>query len=147
MFCSGWTATSLSWTQIRLRLCLLALHLVLSRTTVSAQKQKQNKKHSRNSVPFKTSVKYLGVHLDRTLSMQKHISSIYCASFLELRRIASIRPHLSQSAAARLVAAMVISCLDYCDSVFIGLPADPLGYSGGRITRYGSWWIKEEEIT
>ena len=37
-----------------------------------------------NSVPFKTSVKYLGVHLDKTLSMQKHISSICCASFLEL---------------------------------------------------------------
>ena len=55
-----------------------------------------------NSVPFKTSVKYLGVHLDETLSMQKHISSICCASFLELRRIASIRPYLSQSAAARL---------------------------------------------
>ena len=37
MFCSGWIATSLSWTQIRLRLCPLALHLVLSRSTVSAQ--------------------------------------------------------------------------------------------------------------
>ena len=79
-----------------------------------------------NSVPFKTSVKYLGVHLDKTLSLQKHISSICCASFLELWRIASIRPYLSQSAAARLVAAMVISCLDYCNSVFIGLPADKI---------------------
>ena len=65
-----------------------------------------------------------GVHLDKTLSMQKHISSICCASFLELRRIASIRPYLSQSAAARLVAAMVKSRLDYCNSVFTGLPAD-----------------------
>ena len=65
-----------------------------------------------NSVPFKTSVKYIGVHLDRTLSMQKYISSICCASFLQLRRIASIRPYLSQRAAARLVAAMVI--FDYC---------------------------------
>ena len=78
-----------------------------------------------NSVPFKTSVKYLGVHLDKTLSVQKHIS-ICCASFLELRRIASIRPYLSQSAAARLVAAMVISRLDYCNSVFIGLPAEQI---------------------
>ena len=45
-----------------------------------------------NSVPFKTSVKYPGVHLDITLSVQQHISSICRASFLELRRIASIRP-------------------------------------------------------
>ena len=79
-----------------------------------------------DSVPFKTSVKYLRVHLDETLSMQKHISSICCASFLELRRIASIWPYLSQSTAARLVVVMVISCLDYCNSVFIGLPADQI---------------------
>ena len=46
--------------------------------------------------------------------------------FLELRRIASIRPYLSQSAAARLVAAMIISRLDYCNSVFTGLPADQI---------------------
>ena len=79
-----------------------------------------------NSVPFKTSVKYLGIHLDRTLSMQQHISSIYHASFLELRRIASVRPYLFQSAAASLVVTMVISRLDYCNSVFIGLPADQI---------------------
>ena len=65
----------------------------------------------KNSVPFKTSFKYLGIHLDKTLSVQKHISSICCASFLELRHIASIGPYLSQSAAAGLVAAMVISRL------------------------------------
>ena len=37
-----------------------------------------------NSVPFKMSVKYLGVHLDQTLSKQQHINSICRASFLEL---------------------------------------------------------------
>ena len=46
------------------------------------------------------------------------------ASFLELRRAAKIRPYLSQSATARLVAAMIISRLDYCNSAFAGLPAD-----------------------
>ncbi|WP_419618910.1 hypothetical protein, partial [Thiolapillus sp.] len=77
-----------------------------------------------NSVPFKMSVKYLGVHLDQTLSMRQHIDSVCRASFLELRRAATIRPYLSQSATARLVAAMIISRLDYCNSVFAGLPAD-----------------------
>ena len=33
---------------------------------------------------------------------------------------------ISQSAVARIVAAMVISHLDYCSSVFIGLPADQI---------------------
>ena len=49
-----------------------------------------------NSVPFKTSVRYLGVHFDRTLSMRQHIDSVCRASFLKLRRAASIRTYLSQ---------------------------------------------------
>ena len=97
----------------------------------------------RNSVPFKTSVKYLGVHLDRTLSMQKYISSICCASFLELRCIASIQPYLSQSAAARPVAAMVISGLDYCNSVFIGLPADHIAQLQ-RVQNNAAWLVMEK---
>ena len=77
-----------------------------------------------NSVPFKMSVKYLGVHLDWTLSMRQQIDNVCRASFLELRRAASIRSYLFQSATARLVAAMIISRLDYCNSIFAGLPAD-----------------------
>ena len=77
-----------------------------------------------NSVPFKMSVKYLGVHLDQTLSVLQHIDSVCRASFLELRWATTIGPYLSQSATARLVAAIIISRLDYCNSVFTGLPAD-----------------------
>ena len=43
-----------------------------------------------SSIPFKTAVKYLGVKIDQTLSKQDQISSVCCASFLELRRLASI---------------------------------------------------------
>ena len=68
-----------------------------------------------NSVPFKMSLKYLGVHLHQTLSVRQHIDSVCRASFLELRRAATIRPYLSQSATARLVAAMITSRLDYCN--------------------------------
>ena len=63
-------------------------------------------------------------YLDQTLSMRQHIDSVCRASFQELRWVATIRPYLSQSATARLVAAMIISRLDYCNSVFAGLQAD-----------------------
>ena len=79
-----------------------------------------------NSVPLKMLVKYLGVHFDKTWSMWQHIDSVCRASFLELRQAATIRPYLSLSATARLVSAMSISRLDYCNSVFAGLPADQI---------------------
>ena len=70
------------------------------------------------------------------------------ASFLKLQWAALIRPYLSQSATARLVAAMIISCLDYCNSVFAGLPADQVA----RLQRIQNnaarfVWKKENEIT
>ena len=39
-----------------------------------------------SSIPFETSVKYLCVRIDQTLSMQDQISSVCRASFLELSR-------------------------------------------------------------
>ena len=78
--------------------------------------------------------------------MQQHISSICCASFLELRCIVSIRPCLSQSAAIRLVEAVVISHHDYS---FIAAQFSQVyqqtrsfSYSGCRIMQRGSWWKK-----
>ena len=65
-------------------------------------------------------------YLDQTLSMRQHIDSVCRASFQELRRAASVRPYLSQSATAGLVAAMIISRLDHCNSVFAGVPADQI---------------------
>ena len=77
-------------------------------------------------IRFQSSVKYLGVRIDQTLSMQQQISSICRACFLELRRVASVRPCLSESACAKLVAALIISRLDYCNSILIGLPDEDL---------------------
>ena len=55
--------------------------------------------------------------------MRQRVDSVCRASFIELRRTASIRLYLSQSATAGLVAAMITSRLDYCNSVSAGLPA------------------------
>ena len=70
-----------------------------------------------SNIPFETSVKYLGDKIDHTLSMQEQITSVCRASFLVLRRLASIRPYLSERTSARLVAALITSRLDYCNSV------------------------------
>ena len=72
-------------------------------------------------IPFQTTVTYLGVHLDQTLSMKPHISSLCRSTFLALRRIASIRPFLSNSSIEKLVASMITSRLDYCNATFAGV--------------------------
>ena len=79
------------------------------------------------NIPFKTSVKYLGVKTDRTLSMQDQISTICRAFFLALRSLASIQPYLSERTSAKLVAILMTSRLDYYNSVFAGLPAEQIG--------------------
>ena len=78
------------------------------------------------NIPLKPHVKYLGVTLDQTLSMQDHIGDVCRKAFFHLRRIALIRPYLSESATARLVTALISSRLDYCNSVLTGLPADQI---------------------
>ena len=77
-------------------------------------------------IQLKSSVRYLGVSLDKTLSMQTFISDTCRTCFLYIRRIAAIRPHLSDSATARLVTAFITSRLDYCNSLLVGLPAEQI---------------------
>ena len=72
-------------------------------------------------IPFQTTVTYLGVHLDQTLSMKQHISSLCRTTFLALWRIASIRPFLSNSSTEKLVEAVITSRLDYCNATFTGV--------------------------
>ena len=74
-----------------------------------------------------SSVKYFGKKNNQTVSMQGQISSAYRASFLDLRRLASVRPYLCERTSARLVAALITSRLDYCNSVLAGLPAEQIG--------------------
>ena len=72
-------------------------------------------------IPFQTTVTYLGVHLDQTLSMKQHTSSLCSTTFLALKRIASIRLFLYNSSTEKLVASMITSRLDYCNATFAGV--------------------------
>ena len=78
------------------------------------------------NISYLPSVKYLGVTLDSSLTMERHIGTVCRSTFLALRRISSIRPFLSPKSTATLVHATVTSRLDYCNSSLSGIPAQQL---------------------
>src|ERR1043165_4598328 len=67
-------------------------------------------------------VRDLGVLLDGGLTMAEHVSHISRTSYYELRQIRVIRRTLSLSAAAVLIHSLVLTRLDYCNGVLLGLP-------------------------
>ena len=67
-------------------------------------------------------VKLLGVHIDEWLSLSVQISRTVSSGFFHLRRIKAIRRCLPSDAAISLVNAFVVSRLDYCNSIYAGLP-------------------------
>ena len=81
---------------------------------------------SNSSISFLPSVKYLGVQLDSSLTMQRHISDVCRSTFLALRRISTIRPFLSKESTATLIHASITSRLDYCNSCLSGIASDQL---------------------
>ena len=73
------------------------------------------------------------MHLDLTLSVKQHISSLCRTTLLALRRIASIRPFLSNSSIEKLVASMITSTLDYCNATFAGVADEQIQNNAARL--------------
>ena len=74
-----------------------------------------------NIVPV-TAVRNLGVNQDNHLKMDKHVSSLCSRSLYQLYRLRRIRKFLTPEATQTLVHAFVTSNLDYCNSLFYGMP-------------------------
>ncbi|XP_063808965.1 uncharacterized protein LOC135016854 [Pseudophryne corroboree] len=64
----------------------------------------------------------LGVILDSELSFVTHIQSVSRSCYIHLRNISKIRPYLTQDTAKTLIHALIISRIDYCNSLLTGLP-------------------------
>ena len=74
-----------------------------------------------NIVPA-TAVRNLGVNQDNHLKMDKHVASLCSRSFYQLYRLRRIRKFLTPQATQTLVHAFFTSNLDYCNSLFYGMP-------------------------
>ena len=64
----------------------------------------------------------LGVLFDQTLSFGEHVSKLCKSSHYHLRNISKIRKYLDENSTETLVYALVLSKLDYCNTLLIGLP-------------------------
>ena len=68
-----------------------------------------------------TSIINLGVRLEPDVTMLPHINDTCRSCYYHLRRINKIRKYLSGCGAKTLIQALVISRMDYCNSIYHGL--------------------------
>jgi hypothetical protein len=69
-----------------------------------------------------THVRNLGVVFDADLSFKRHISNLCSSSFHHIRQLRQIRSSLDSKSTALLANSLVSTKLDYCNSLFYGLP-------------------------
>ncbi len=72
------------------------------------------------------SVRNLGVIFDDQLTFKKHIAKTARSCRFALHNIRKIRPFLTEHAAQLLVQALVISRLDYCNTLPVRLPSNTI---------------------
>ena len=65
------------------------------------------------TITFSNKSNNLGVFIDNDLSMESQLNHVNKLSYLELRRLAHLRPYLNMDAMKKLVSAFVLSRLDY----------------------------------
>ena len=67
-------------------------------------------------------IKNLGVYIDRTLTLKNQILNTVKTCNYHLRNIAFIRKYLNEDTVNTLIHNHIISRLDYCNSLYYGLP-------------------------
>ena len=75
-----------------------------------------------STVQFSDVVKTLGVYFDSDLSFQNQVSSIVKTCFYHIRSLSKIRPLITRKAANSMAVSLILSKLDYCNSILAGLP-------------------------
>ena len=95
-------------------------------------------------------VRDLGLTIDKNLTFHQHIKNICKSASFGIFKIGKIRKLLDQPTTAKLIHAFVSSHLDYCNSVFSGLPQSyllPLQRIQNTAARLVTLSRKSEHIT
>ena len=71
-------------------------------------------------------MKNLGVMLDSDFSMQAQVDNLCRNLNVHLKKIATIRDYLTEEVAKKLVTTFILSRLDYCNSLLVGISQDKL---------------------
>ena len=79
-----------------------------------------------NSLPPAAHVKNLGVYIDSDLNFQHHMKNTVKMCNYLICDICRVRKHLALDASTALANAIVISRLDYCNSLLLSIPKVPL---------------------
>ena len=77
-------------------------------------------------VPITRTVRSLGVTLDNTLSFDDHVNNVCKAAHYHIRALRHIRRCVSLNDAKAVAAVMVLSWLDYCNSILNGMSSSNL---------------------
>ena len=73
-----------------------------------------------------TSVRNVGAYFDIHMTMVPHIDAICKKCNYHLRRISSIRAYINKSLCHSIIMALVVSNLDYCNSLLLDVPDNQL---------------------
>ena len=106
------------------------LKLNNDKTEVILFLSKHNSKHVKDisikvgdsEITTSSCVKNLGVTFDSAIGMEHHVNKTCKSALYQLRNIGHIRKYLTNDVAKTLVCGMVLSRLDYCNSLLGGLP-------------------------
>ena len=78
---------------------------------------------SNETISASSSVRNLGVIMDKNMQMDDHINQVRKSAFYYLNWIHKICPFLTKKTTKSVVRALVISKVNYCNSLLVNLPA------------------------
>ena len=77
-----------------------------------------------SNIAFTTTAKLLGINLDRELSFKQHAKYLKRSCIYHIRQMRCIKRLINKKASVALINALVMSQIDYCNSLFSGCNDD-----------------------